>query len=161
MDIAGAQYFPIPAGPLGDIESFVSDLTQLLATFAGELGLGLDTEPARLLSQNEPRAAVISAMTLLETRLRERLNDPTLSMKMSSLHFSNKFRVESLRSMLDAATALGLIPTQDRKKLDGWMRLRNEVVHGSKLVTAQKAREIVVGVGVIVEMLRGASGTTP
>ena len=160
MDIAGAQYFPIPKGPLGDIESFVSDLTQLLATFAGELGLGLDTEPARLLSQNEPRAAVISAMTLLETRLRERLNDPTLSMTMSSLHASNKFRVESLRSMLDAATALGLIPAQDRKKLDGWMRLRNEVVHGSKPVTAQKAREIVVGVGVIVEMLRGESGTT-
>lgn len=40
------------------------------------------------------------------------------------------------------------------------MRLRNEVVHGSKPVTAKKAREIVVGVGVIVEMLRGESGTT-
>jgi len=148
-----ARFHPLVGDALtGDTERFVGELTKLLALFADELGLGLDTEPARLLDRGETRAAVISAMTLLETRLRERLNGPNLMTTSSSM--ASKYRVEPLRSMLDAAVGLGFITEAQRKRLYAWMKVRNEVVHGGKAVPLAKAREIVTGVGEIVLSLR-------
>lgn len=149
----GSIYYRITGDTLtGDPERFAGQLTKLLSAWAEELGLGLDTEPARLLNQGEGRAAVISAMTLLETRLRERLNDTANA--SVSMRATSKFRVESLRSLLDFATSLSLISPPQRKRLDAWMRLRNEVVHGSKTVAAAKAREIVGGVAEVVQSLK-------
>jgi hypothetical protein len=72
-----AQNFPILRRPntiTDDAEGFIADLAGLLRGIAGETGVARQAEPQRLFEAKEYRAAVISAMTLLEARLRERLN---------------------------------------------------------------------------------------
>ena len=52
----------------------MTELGNRLRTIAGETGVGRLAEPRRLLEAREYRAAVISPVTLLEAKLRERLN---------------------------------------------------------------------------------------
>jgi hypothetical protein len=58
----------------GDPETFVQELADALRMLGGEVGGSRRAEPERLVEAKEYRAAVISAMSLLEARLRERLN---------------------------------------------------------------------------------------
>ncbi|WP_332767409.1 SIR2 family NAD-dependent protein deacylase [Phenylobacterium sp.] len=149
-DILVPGVFHIAADSLTDDPSrFASELSAVLSIIAHDLGLGWEQEPQRLLMQGEGRAAVISAMTLLEARLRE-----TLPPRASTLEsrFPTKHRVESLRALLDQATALELISLKQRKRLDSWMKLRNEIVHTGMIVTQARARDAVNG---IMEVFRG------
>ena len=135
--------FYVAADSLTDDPSrFARELSKLLSHLVEKLGLSQEQEPERLLKRGEGRAAVISAMTLLETRLRE-----TIPLRASKVAiFPNKYRVELLRGLLDDATGLELISPQLRKSADSWMKLRNEIVHMGSTVTQAKAREVVRGV---------------
>jgi hypothetical protein len=120
-----------------DLESFVVELGNYLRTLAVETGAGRLAEPRRLLEAKEYRAAVISAMTLLEASLRQRLNKSPWPQVQRPL---------SLRSLIDLAIEHHIIQPELRARLDSWMRTRNEVVHSPKMVSKTKAREIVEGV---------------
>ena len=120
-----------------DLESFVVELGNYLRTLAVETGAGRLAEPRRLLEAKEYRAAVISAMTLLEASLRQRLNKSPWPQVQRPL---------SLRSLIDLAIEHQIIQPELRARLDSWMRTRNEVVHSPKMVSKTKAREIVEGV---------------
>jgi hypothetical protein len=141
--------FQIAADSLTDDPTrFANELSKVLSNIAHELGLGQDQEPQRLLKRGEGRAAIISVMTLLETRLRE-----TIARRAATAALlPTKYRVDSIRMLLDEATGLQLISPQQRKRLDGWTRLRNEIVHTGITVTPAKAREVVYGV---MEVVRG------
>ena len=120
-----------------DPEEFVQELAEALRTISAEAGGRRQAEPERLLAAKEYRAAVISAMTLLESRLREHLNKspwPQLRNPMS------------MRSLLGIAREQEILDHQHATKLDGWMRIRNEVVHSSTDVSRARAAEIVHGV---------------
>ena len=135
-----AQEFPVIRRPNNlneDPDGFVNELGEMLKLLASQTGLERQAEPERLLQVKEYRAAVISAMTLLESTLRERLNKSPWPQTRSPM---------SMRSLLEIATEQGLLTPQLRRKLDGWMRIRNEVVHSSKNVTRAQAAEIVNGV---------------
>ena len=148
-ELAKPNILHIAADSLTDNPTkFAVELSHVLSLIVEELGLGQEQEPQRLLTQGEGRAAVISAMTLLETRLRETI--PFRVIKGTD--FPNKYRVQSLRGLLDEATNLKLISPQLRNGLDSWMRLRNEIVHNGTTVTVTKAREVVQGV---MEIVRG------
>jgi len=121
----------------GDPEPFIAELRRRLQQIATETGVGRVAEPKRLLDAKEYRAAVISAMTLLEAALRQQLDRQTSN---------NITRPVPIRSLIDIAVDRGLIPRDDKKKIDSWMRVRNEVVHNSATVTPSQAREIVDGV---------------
>ena len=120
-----------------DPEDFITELGNRLRAIAIESGVGRSAEPRRLFEAKEYRAAVISAMTLLEATLRERLNKSS---------WPNVRRPLSLRSLIDLAVEQQIIPSEFKQRADSWMRLRNEVVHSSMPISKTEAREIVEGV---------------
>ncbi len=97
-----------------DPTTFANELSVVLSQLVDELGLTQEQEPQRLLSRGEVRAAVISAMTLLEVRLRDVILIRSLTVSLDR----NRYRVESLRSLLDQATHLELISPKSRKNLE-------------------------------------------
>jgi hypothetical protein len=119
-----------------DSEEFVQELAYIFAAVAEELGIALNTEPRRLFEAKEYRAAVISAMTLLEATLRERLG------KLPALQVE---RALSLQQLLRRVPDDFFHPVSRGDILD-WIKLRNQVVHSAKLVTKSEARTIVEGV---------------
>jgi hypothetical protein len=131
-----------------DPTRFASELSAALYLFARELGLGEDQEPSRLLKRGEGRAAVISAMTVLETRLRD-----SRPCGWADDGVRSKYRVESLRSLLDEAVSFERITPTQRQRLDAWMKLRNDLVHRGVPIATGKAREVVNGVMDIVRTL--------
>jgi len=121
----------------GDAEDFITELGEVLRGIAHENGIDRLAEPQRLLESKEYRAAVISAMTLLETRLRELLDN---------VPRRENRRPQPIRSLLDQAVEHGLFPKESRLLLNSWMRSRNAAVHSATLVSKAQAEEIVSGV---------------
>jgi SIR2-like protein len=141
-----AHDFPVVTRPnvlTADATGFVGVLHDYLLKIANEVGAVRQAEPRRLLAAKEYRAAIISAMALLEAKLRERL---------SKAQWPLTRRPMSLRSLVDLAVESGQITAQVRTRIDPWMRLRNEVVHSSMPVSASQARQIVNGA---MELLQG------
>ena len=114
-----------------------------LRAIAAELGVGRVAEPKRLFEAKEYRAAVISAMTLLEATLRERLNKSP---------WPDVQRPLSLRSLIERAVQQQIIQPESISRINSWMRLRNEVVHSSMPIGKAEAREIVDGVLAILDL---------
>jgi hypothetical protein len=140
-----AADFPVITRPdkiTDDPEGFVTDLGNLLRTIGVETGVARLAEPRRLFEAKEYRAAVISAMTLLEAKLRERLNKSPWPQVRRPL---------SLRSLVDLAVEQQAIQLALKMRIDSWMRTRNEVVHSSMPITKTQAREIVEGVMELVD----------
>jgi hypothetical protein len=123
-------------------EGFVADLGGTLRAIAEATGVERQAEPRRLFEVREYRASVISAMTLLEAKLRERFN---------KVPWPQARRPLSMRSLIDQAVAEGLVTPEVRNRIDSWMRVRNEVVHSSMAVSRAQALEIVNGVLALIE----------
>lgn len=120
-----------------DPEGFIAQLGEVLRRLSAQLGVERQAEPQRLLQAKEYRAAVISAMTLLEAKLRNRLDKTP---------WPQTRRPMSLRSLVEVAMEREIISPQLKARLDAWMRLRNEVVHSAMTVTRVQAAVIVNGV---------------
>jgi hypothetical protein len=127
-----------------DAEGFVADLGGTLRAIAEATGMERQAEPRRLFEVREYRASVISAMTLLEAKLRERFN---------KVPWPQARRPLSMRSLIDQALAEGLVTPEVRNRIDSWMRVRNEVVHSSMAVSRAQALEIVNGVLALIEQM--------
>jgi hypothetical protein len=135
-----AQGFPVLQRPniiTDDPEGFLADLGGLLREIAAETGIERQAEPQRLFQSKEYRAAVISAVTLLEAKLRESLN---------KMPWPQTQRPLSMRSLVDQAVEQRIISQDLRRRIDSWMRTRNEVVHSSISVSRNQAAEIVNGI---------------
>jgi len=135
-----AHDFPVITRPnniSGDAEAFVLELGNHLRTIAAETGIESMAEPRRLFEAKEYRAAVISAVALLEAKLRERLNKAPWPQTRRPL---------PLRSLVDQAADIGVIPPESKARIDSWMRTRNEVVHSSMPLGRAQAQDIVDGV---------------
>jgi len=106
------------------------------------LELDLIEEPQRLLKANENRAAVISAISLLEWELRQRLE------------IQGGFANRSLRNLIKEAFSRGLLEEQYISKINSWVSIRNESVHTRNHVDKRTARQVVDGSLKIVHSLR-------
>lgn len=135
-----------PSRTTDDADAFVADLRGTLERYAEESGVERQAEPQRLFDAREYRAAVISAMTLLEDKLRERMNKRP---------WPQTSRPLSMRSLMDQAVEQAIIPRESRPQVDGWMRTRNEVVHSSMPVPRALANEIVSGVLALLVTMNG------
>src|SRR5690242_16089129 len=118
-------------------QSFIAEMASRLRILSEEIGLASQAEPHRLLQAKEYRAAVISAMTLLEGKLREHL---------SKRPWPETSRPMSMRALVERGVEQAIVPRELREPLYRWMRLRNEVVHSSVNVSRAQALEIVNGV---------------
>ena len=140
-----AHDFPIITRPnrmTDDPEGFIAELGNLLRSIAVETGVARLAEPRRLFEAREYRAAVISAVALLEAKLRERLNKSP---------WPQARRPMSLRSLVDHAVEQRVIQPGHKMRIDSWMRTRNEIVHSSMPITKAQARDIVEGVMELVD----------
>jgi hypothetical protein len=126
-----------PAKITDDLEPFITELGDHLRAIAVESDVGRSAEPRRLFEAKEYRAAVISAMTLLEATVRERLKKSP---------WPNVRRPLSFRSLIDQAVEQGIIQHQQRARIEPWIRRRNEVVHSATPIGKAEAREVVEGV---------------
>jgi hypothetical protein len=149
-DIEGGDIYKIAISNLtDDPANFIEHLTAVLERIIGLSGIKQDDEPQRLLRRGESRAAVISAMTKLETRLRQGLSRSRLSSEVNA----RKYPAESLRVMLDEALNAEWITLRERKILDHWIKIRNEIVHSGTNITSKQAREIVNGANEILQKI--------
>jgi hypothetical protein len=119
-----------------DTEVFLAQLGDILRRIASQIGFRTIDEPQRLFNAGEYRAAVISAMTLLEETLREELGKNP----------SQSSRALSLRTLVDGAIDRDLLSEIEVRQIRSWVQIRNQVVHSSMAISKAKAREIVNGV---------------
>jgi hypothetical protein len=122
---------------------FVRQLGGALEHIAAEMGIAQRLEPRRLFEAREYRAAVIAAMTLLETTLKQRLNKPSLE---------DVRRPMSVQQLLRLAADNRLL-TGDFQQALGWTKLRNDAVHTGAAVSKQNAKLVVEGVERIIREL--------
>jgi hypothetical protein len=94
-------------------------------------------EPARLIEKREYRAAVISAMGLLEATLRRRLEKPD---------WNRVSRPMSMRQLVDSSLSQHLIHDVNLRRIEEWIKVRNDAVHTNLAVSKETAKSIVDGV---------------
>lgn len=123
---------------------FVERLGEALRAIAAQIGIEHVEEPMRLFEAKEYRAAVISAMSLLEARLRQQLKKK---------QWSNVQRPTSLSSLINQAIEYQVVPSALKSKMESWTRMRNTVVHSAMVVTKAQAREIVDGALALISTL--------
>ena len=126
-----------------EVEEFLGDLVVWIQEATEELKPKLSVEALRLLRSREYGAAVISAITHLETTLREQLD----------LSFRKGRRFVSMVEMLKIASDRGLLGEFEVHQVLQWLAIRNRVVHSQATVSIRKAREIVNGVEHITGLL--------
>jgi hypothetical protein len=121
-----------------NVEPFLETLLQWFSTMSQEFSPRQEREPQRLIDAGEFRAAVIAAVTLLETVLRERIGKRTSC-------------PPTLRGMIEQAVKMELLPKMDVKEVLRWLQLRNEAVHTQESISRNRARQVVNGVVQLVE----------
>ena len=126
-----------------EVGPFLEILSEVLNRAARELEPAFSHEPKRLLRAKEYRAAVIAAITFLETSLRNRLD----------IQVSHRGRIITMREMLNHARQQELLGKYEAGQVLEWLRVRNSVVHTDAPVTAKVARQIVEGVAEITGQL--------
>jgi hypothetical protein len=139
-------YIVRPANPIREAEAFLPHVNDWFQAVAGATRERLEEEPGRLLTKKEYRAAVISAMSLLEARLRSHLQPATGSSAKSS----------GLLPLIDQAIEQQLIHPRHRESLRRWVRERNAAVHMRGPVSAKFARDMVNGIRRILQELPNA-----
>jgi hypothetical protein len=144
-DVAGQLVLRREKGPVADQPQFLASLEKWFRIVAAEIQPILAGEPLRLLATLEYRAAVTSAVTLLESVLRSALE------KEERL----RGRAYSLGTLAELAARSELLTPQEHQRVREWMSVRNMVVHSQDNVTRAKASEIVHGVMAIVLRLQG------
>lgn len=133
-----------PAITSVEITPFLDILLEWLTVVARDLEPAFSHEPRRLLQAREYRAAVIAAITYLETSLRDRLN----------IQVSQGGKIIAIREMLNVMRRQELLGKYEVSQVMEWLRVRNSVVHTNAPVSAKVARQIVEGVAEITGLLR-------
>ncbi len=140
-NLFGFQCFERPKSmELSAIESFISKLEQLVQKLSKELIDQLLEEPMRLLKKKEYRAAVISAIALLEIELREKLPKDVGFLPLVKL--------------LNLAVKFEYIPRDKLPLIREWIAVRNRLVHTKDTISSNKANKIVKGIMDILEAIR-------
>jgi len=124
-----------------DIEKFLLNLENYVRKISKELSTQLSEEPIRLLKKGEYRAAVISAISLLEAELREKLS-PQIQ------------RSTPLIKLLDLSIQSGYISRDNFLSIGQWLLIRNQLLHTKEGITQRKARQIVEGIIGILKLIQ-------
>ena len=123
-----------------ETEPFLDDLERWFRGGLEEIEPIFAKDARRLLDLGESSAAVVSAITYLETKLRERLD--TSSAK------DPRFR--SLRQLIEVAKEQRYLGKIEIRQVLSWLKVRNEIAHRNSPVTKGTAREIIAGVEEII-----------
>jgi uncharacterized protein YutE (UPF0331/DUF86 family) len=125
-----------PKNVVKESAAFLESINGILRGIADATKGRLEEEPERLLKNGLYRAAVISAMSLLEVRLRDRIQ----------IGASDPRKNYNMLSLLEMAVERQVLPAHDSDRLRRWVRERNVAVHEGRAVSSKLAKEIVHGV---------------
>jgi hypothetical protein len=135
-DIQNIYHLIRPDNPFEDIEALSQRIEGWFRDVVERLQATYDEEPKRLLAKREFRAAVISAMTLLEVNMRQKVEN----LKSVSIKSTAPYSVYNL------ARDLQLITPDEFTNIRRWSDTRNALVHTKSIVNANDAKRIVNGV---------------
>jgi hypothetical protein len=100
----------------GTTDAFLSQIAQRLREIAEEIGIERVEEPKRLFEAKEYRAAIISAMSLLEVKLRE---------QMKKSQWPDVQRPMSLHSLVNLAVQHDLVRASHKAKTEIWIKSKH------------------------------------
>jgi hypothetical protein len=123
-----------------DAEQFIARIDEWLSVASERLQPQLREEPMRLLNVKEYRAAVISAVALLENRLRNEISFQT-GLTSSVSEFAPIHA--PLSQLLKVAERRQLLSRQEGDALRHAVQLRNAAVHKAATVSSAEARRSV------------------
>lgn len=143
-EFSNEQYLIRPNDIFENIDEFTIILEHAFSELYQELQAGFEDEPIRLLKKKEYRAAVVSAITLLETQLRNRIEKK----------FDLRFKPYSMRQLLELAFKEELIEKNYYKDLIEWVMVRNKLVHSHRSIDAKLAGKIVTNINEVLIKLK-------
>jgi len=135
-DIEGLLYVIRDKNPLDSIEQLTTTLSNWFKQKSESFKMLLESEPQRLLEKKEYRSAVISSITLLEQKLKEKLYK----------EYELDQRPYSLLSLLKMADHRKLLREEDYYNIREYIQIRNKLVHSSENVSGSTAKKIVVNI---------------
>ena len=144
FDLSNVNRIIRPRGEASEKEEFLMKLDSWFREQAEILSSELSQEPQRLIKKREYRAAVISAITLLESTLRKHLDNDTPSKSFSFI---------SISRVLGKAIEHQLITQEEAQNIKEWISIRNRVVHLGEDVSPRNAKELVNGIMRIVNRI--------
>jgi hypothetical protein len=135
-DIQNLLYISRPDNPFDDIDALSERIEGWFREVVEPMKTTYDEEPNRLLKKKEYRASVISAMTLLEVNMRQRVE----MIKDIPVKTTAPYSIYILAKEFN-------IITQDQfSRIRMWSDTRNRLVHTKETVNANDAKKIVTGV---------------
>lgn len=129
-------------------DAFQQAFRQWIFEFRDEALASRRTEAERLLEQNDPEGALISAVALLETELNQRLGKP----KSTNLPRQNH------TALISKAVEEGILRGSDYGKLANAVRARNDFVHRQVSVHRSEAADYVKTILEVVSRLPPMEG---
>jgi hypothetical protein len=139
-----------------EADQFVAEIDAWLVAASERLQPELREEPKRLLNMKEYRAAVISAVALLENRLRNEISFPVQGVAASASDFAPVHA--PLSQLLRTAERMGILERQEGDALRHAVHLRNAAVHKAAPVTSGEATR---SVNAILKFLKRLSAGLP
>lgn len=133
LEIVNLQFMFRPKDVFVENEKLLFELETWFKRASQELLPRLKEEPSRLLGMKEYRAAFISAVTLLESSMRDYLLKNEM-LKGRELHYS-------LSQMLPAMTESLSLEKEEKDRLGHWIRYRNFVLHENRQMGAKTAKK--------------------
>jgi hypothetical protein len=145
-DIAGLMFLEKPSNLFVDYEDFFQRVESWFKEIASEYSEYFESEPTRLMSKNEYRAAVVSSISLLEKSLRN---------KISVEETQFRYRAIPLFQMVKISLEQNIIDKNDYMIIRQGLDIRNTIVHSSEelIVSKEKAKKVVSTVNKIVKRL--------
>ena len=128
---------------LKNIDEFSKRFGDAFEVITSEFTQAFKSESRRLLVKREYKAAIISAITQLESRLRNKI-DMLLKIPI---------RTVPLTQLLKYAIDYKLLDKDDYMKIKDWNSIRNQLVHLDGKTTPKQAKLIVDGVHLILEKM--------
>ncbi|MDE0448376.1 MAG: SIR2 family protein, partial [Spirochaetaceae bacterium] len=132
----GIDVIQRPAPEVIDTENFLRELDRWFRDGLEKTDPALARDAHRLFNQQEYSAAVLSAITYLETKLRYRIDIPSPK--------SDRFM--SLRKLVETAKAQGYLAKYETQQILSWLKVRNNIAHTNSTVTRDESIRIIVGV---------------
>ncbi len=149
QDSPGVQYIEMPFEG-APFDALLEEFDGWFKRLSDRVGPVLVEEPERLLKAKEYRAAVVSAISVLEMELRLALDDSS----------DRDRRFLPGLALIEEAIDRGLVDLSWRARIQNWWKERNLIVHERHDTSAKMAADIVKGTLEIVSGLRSGQGRT-
>ena len=146
FDLVNYKYYRRSTDPFENIDEIASYVENWFIGKEDFYRNNFSDEPNRLLSKKEYKAAVISAISLLESTLLQHV-------KYNNLNLDKRRRPISINELLNISVENDLITKNQYKDLREWNYIRNHLVHTNKTINHNQAKKIVSDIYQIIAKL--------